>query len=296
MAPEIAPETRPDPYHYRLIARAIALIETEEGRRMSLDALAARLGLSAPHFQRVFTAWAGISPKRFQQALALQVARGRLDAGGSLEASADAAGLSGTGRLHDLFLRWEGMTPGAHAAGGAGLVLEHGLFDGPLGRVWAAGSARGLAGLGFAHQGEAAAEAEMRARWPGARLVPAGPVLEGWVAAALARRGTVALAPLGAPFQVQVWRALLSVPEGETTSYGALARAIGRPRAARAVGQAVGANPVAWLIPCHRVLRASGALGGYRWGEGAKRRLLALEAARRSARGAEIAGARPDNP
>ncbi|MCC6007467.1 MAG: methylated-DNA--[protein]-cysteine S-methyltransferase [Rhodobacteraceae bacterium] len=271
-----------DPYHYRLIARAIALIESEECRHLPLEALADRLGLSAAHFQRVFTAWAGVSPKRFQQALVLGEVRGRLRAGESLEAVAQGAGLSGTGRLHDLFLHWEAMSPGAHASGGAGLELEHAFFQGPLGEMLAAGGARGLSGLVFVTEGRDEALAGMQARWPRARLVPGGEALRKWVEAAFARRGEVVLAPLGAPFQVQVWEALLALPEGVTTTYGALAEAVGRPRAARAVGQAVGANPIAWLIPCHRVLRGTGALGGYRWGLTAKRRLLALEAARAS--------------
>lgn len=266
-------------YHYRIIARAIAAIDAGPPG-MSLEALAAQVGLSPAHFQRVFTAWVGVSPKRYQQYLTLDAARRMLAARHSTLDTALAAGLSGPGRLHDLFLTWEAMAPGDYARAGAGLTLRHATLDTPLGPVVAMATDRGLCGLALAAEvGEAAALADLAARWPRARLVadPAG--LAAPVAAALGG-GPVALHLMGTPLRLKVWEALLTQPAGTVTSYADLATAVGQPRAVRAVGSAVGANPVAVLIPCHRVLRRDGALGGYRWGLPVKRALLAREAAR----------------
>lgn len=271
-------------YHYGVMARAIALIDAG-GQDMTLAELAAQLGMSPAHFQRLFSQWVGVSPKRYQQYLTLAHARELLRARHSALDTAFAAGLSGTGRLHDLFLRWEAMPPGVYASGGAGLSIAWGVFDSPFGEMLAAGTGQGLCGLGFtAVQGRAAVLEDFRARWPAARLREDAPALAPWVEAALTRRGEAPLAPMGGPFQIKVWEALMAIPEGHVTTYSDIARAIGHPRAARAVGTAVGANPVSWLIPCHRVLRRGGALGGYHWGLPVKRALLAWEAARTDAR------------
>ena len=267
-------------YHYRVMRRAIAEIDAAE-TPLRLDELAARMGMSAAHFQRLFTAWVGVSPKRYQQYLALDHARALLRAHASTLEAADAAGLSGGGRLHDLFLRWEAMSPGTYARGGAGLTIRHGQFDSPFGRVLAMGTDRGLCGLAFTEEmGMQAAWADMTARWPGARFTEAPEALRDWVDAAFGGGGTARVQMIGAPFQVKVWEALLAVPSGRVTTYGDIARAIGHPRASRAVGTAVGRNPVSWLIPCHRALRKSGGLGGYHWGLPVKRAMLAWESAR----------------
>lgn len=282
-----------DRYHYRLIARAIAEIDAAQaearaaGRpvQIPLDDLAARLGLSAAHFQRVFSAWAGVSPKRYTQYLSLGLARELLARQLPLDQVAQTAGLSAPSRLHDLILRWEAMTPGELAAGGAGLLIRWGRFDSPFGPALGFGTDRGLCGLAFTEEiGADAAFADMVARWPGARLREDPAPLAGWVAAAFGTGGEARLCVLGAPFQIKVWEALLAIPSGEVRSYSDIAARIGSPRAVRAVGTAVGRNPVAVLIPCHRVLRASGGLGGYHWGLGLKRALLAREAARHDAR------------
>lgn len=279
-------------YHYRVIARALREIDAAQaeaaalGRpaQLPLADLAARLGLSAAHFQRLFSAWVGVSPKRYQQYLSLALARELLAAKLPLDVVAEAAGLSTASRLHDLVLRWEAMTPGEFATGAAGLTIRWGRFPSPFGEALAFGTPRGLCGLAFsAETGFDAAFADMAARWPGAALVEDPAALAPWIEAALSGTGAPPLAPVGAPFQIKVWEALLAIPSGHVTTYSELAAAIGHPRAVRAVGTAVGRNPISLLIPCHRALRKSGGLGGYHWGLPVKRAMLAREAARREA-------------
>ena len=274
-----------DGYHYNVMRRAIAEIDAAGTAPLSLEDLAGRLQMSPAHFQRVFSRWVGVSPKRYQQYLTLDHARSLLaDRFTNLDV-ANELGLSGTGRLHDLFLKWEAMSPGEYAAGGAGLHINWGWFDSPFGPLLAMGTARGICGLAFgAEIGAAAAEADLRARWPRAAFHHNPEALHAWVAAALGQSGACNLVMIGSPLQIKVWEALLAIPSGHVTSYSEIARAIGSPRAARAVGTAVGRNPVSWLIPCHRALRKSGELGGYHWGLPVKRALLAWESARLEAR------------
>jgi AraC family transcriptional regulator of adaptative response/methylated-DNA-[protein]-cysteine methyltransferase len=279
-------ETPEAAYHYRVIARAIRAIDAA-GPGLTLEALAGEIGMSPAHFQRVFSRWAGVSPKRFQQYLALGHAKALLSQRHTVLDATLATGLSGTGRMHDLFLRWEAMSPGDYARGGAGLDIAWGAFDSPFGEVVAMGTDRGLCGLGFAADaGRQAAHDDLAQRWPQARFTEAPERIAPWVEAALGRRGEARVQLIGAPFQIKVWEALMQVPEGCVTTYADIARAVGRPRAARAVGTAVGRNPVSWLIPCHRVLRGSGGLGGYHWGLPTKRALLAWETARETGRAA----------
>lgn len=281
--PETALESQ---YHYRVIARALRAIDAAQdaGQTLSLTDLAAQLGMSAAHFQRLFSAWVGVSPKRYQQYLSLSLARELLARRLPLEVVADAAGLSGSGRLHDLILRWEAMTPGEFAQGAAGLVLRWGRFESPFGPVLAVATTRGLCGLAFtAETGFDAAFADLASRWPGASMHEAPEAIRPWVAAALTGRGEAALTLIGAPFQIKVWEALLAIPSGQVTTYSEIAAAIGHPTAVRAVGTAVGRNPISLLIPCHRAMRKSGGLGGYHWGLPVKRAILAHEAARAEA-------------
>lgn len=267
-------------YHYGVMRRAIELIDRAPAP-LSLDELASAMGMSAAHFQRLFSAWAGISPKRFQQHLQLGHAKALLRDRRAVLDVAGEVGLSGPSRLHDLFLRWEAMTPGAFARGADGLTIRAGLFDTPFGPAVAMGTEQGLCGLGFAaEQGEAAVRADLAGRWPGAQIVEDREAIRPWVGAAFGRRGEARLHLVGAPFQIKVWEALLAIPSGQVTTYGEIARAIGRPAAVRAAGTAVGRNPVSWLIPCHRALRSTGGLGGYHWGLPVKRAMLAWEAAR----------------
>lgn len=268
-------------YHYNVIRRAIALIDAPGGTTRSLPDLAADLGMSAAHFQRVFSQWAGVSPKRYQQYLTLQHARSLLRGrAGTLDASL-GAGLSGGGRLHALFLRWEAMTPGEAARGGAGLTLRYGWFPSPFGEVLAMATDHGLCGLAFgAEIGRGAAFDDLVRRWPAATCLHAPDAAAPWVEAAFAQRGEARLSLIGAPFQIKVWEALMQIPSGHVTTYGDIARRIGAPGATRAVGTAVGRNPLGFLIPCHRCLRAGGGIGGYHWGLPVKRALLGWEAAR----------------
>ena len=274
-------------YHYNVIARALREIDAA-GPGLTLDALATRMGMSVAHFQRVFSAWVGVSPKRYQQYLALDHAKALLATRHTTLAAADGAGLSGSGRLHDLFLTWEAMTPGDFARAGAGLTIRHGWFDSPFGRAIVTGTERGICGIGFAAEmGQDAAFDDLVRRWPKAQFVHDPARLRPWVLQAFgARPGQNADTPLfliGAPFQIKVWEALLRIPSGHVTTYSDIATVIGHPKAVRAVGTAVGRNPISLLIPCHRALRKSGALGGYHWGLPVKRAILAHESARTDA-------------
>jgi len=285
--------TNADRYHYRVIARALVEIDAG-GPALTLDALAARMGLSPAHFQRVFTRWVGVSPKRYQQYLTLDLARRLLAERHSTLDTAHAVGLSGSGRLHDLFLRWEAMSPGEAARAGAGLTLRHGVADTPFGPAVGVISDRGLCGLAFAAEtGAEAARADLLARWPAATSVADDVAVAPAISALFDAGGQARLHLIGAPFQIKVWEALLAIPSGHVTTYSDIARSIGAPRAVRAVGTAVGRNPVSWLIPCHRALRKSGGLGGYHWGLGVKRAMLAYEAARLDATSAGDAAAEP---
>jgi len=277
-------------YHYRVIARALAEIDAMQvtgSPAPTLDGLAARMGMSPAHFQRTFSQWVGVSPKRYQQYLTLDHARRLLAERHSVLEASLASGLSGTGRLHDLFVKWEAMTPGEFARGGEGLTVHWGWFESPFGPALVMGTDRGICGMGFAaEQDEAEVMADLIRRWPKAHFVEDPMMLRPWVLDAFGATGTAPLYLIGAPFQIKVWEALLAVPTGHVTTYSDIARVIGHPAAVRAVGTAVGRNPVSFLIPCHRALRKSGALGGYHWGLPVKRAMLAWEAARADAGGA----------
>jgi AraC family transcriptional regulator of adaptative response/methylated-DNA-[protein]-cysteine methyltransferase len=239
------------------------------------------MGMSAAHFQRLFSAWVGVSPKRYQQYLRLGHAKSLLQHRFTTLDAAHAVGLSGSGRLHDLFVRWEAMSPGDFARKGAGLRISWGWFDSPFGLALVMGTEKGICGMAFAAEtGAEPAMADMRSRWPDADYVEDPTALRPMVDAAFAQRGETALHLIGAPLQIKVWEALLRIPSGHVSTYSEIAQSIGSPKAVRAVGTAVGRNPVSWLIPCHRALRKSGALGGYHWGLPVKRAMLAYEAAR----------------
>ena len=263
---------------FRRIATALRYLDEHFLEQPSLAQLAGAAGVSVSHFDRMFQRWAGITPKRYLQQLSLEAARQELEAGASVVAAAWAAGLSGGGRLHDLFLSVEGTTPGSYRARGAGLRFWHGTAPSPFGRIFACGTERGLSRLAFVDDA-AAATAELsaaRATWPLAEW-QASASQAGALVARLwgAERAGSVLQVRGTAFQVQVWRALLESPRPRT--YGELAAQIGRPAAARAVGQAVGSNTLAWVIPCHHVLRRGALLGGYRWGVDRKRAMLTCE-------------------
>lgn len=269
---------------YERIGRAIAYLRRHADHQPDLAAVARHVNLSEHHFQRLFTRWAGVSPKRFVQYLTLENAKSRLAGPGSVLDLAGAVGLSGPGRLHDLFVTLEAMSPGEYRAGGAGLAIRYGVHESPFGPALLAVTARGICGLHFV-AGDQDGAARLRREWPEAELrqdvAGTAPVVERIFQPLAAAAGRpLALLVKGSNFQVKVWRALLELPPGSLTSYGRLAARIGAPGSARAVGGAIGANPIAWLIPCHRVIRETGLLGGYRWGPDRKAAMLGWEAAR----------------
>ena len=274
---------------YERIARVIRHLDACHAGQPDLASLAELAGLSPFHFHRLFSAWAGITPKDFLQCLTLVHAKNLLYKGQSVLDAALGSGLSGPGRLHDLCVILEAASPGEVKSGGAGWTITAGFADSPFGRCLIGESPRGLCHLSFVDSGDgAAALAALRENWPRARLqrddAIASRLTSGIFQRPENRHSGPALRAFvkGTTFQVRVWRALLQVPPGTLVSYGCLAAAIDRPAAARAVGTAVGHNPLAWLIPCHRVIRETGVIGEYRWGAVRKRAMMAWESASRS--------------
>lgn len=275
---------------YARIERAIRFVEANRDRQPELAEIAASVHLSEYHFQRLFQRWAGISPKRFLQFLTKEDAKRRLRESASVLEAALEAGLSGSGRLHELLVECEAVTPGEVRRGGEGLEIRYGFHPSPFGECLLASTARGICALRFVGSAGRAAEFDALAReWAKARWVRDPDRTGALAARALAGllppgrngqgSGPLRLHLRGTNFQLKVWEALLAVPEGAVTTYSALARAIGHPGAARPVGGAAGRNPIALLIPCHRVLRSLGGITGYRWGGPRKQAILAWEAA-----------------
>lgn len=270
---------------YRRIAEAIAFIQRERARQPTLNDLAAYLALSPAHAQRLFSRWAGISPKRFLQSLTVEYLKQRMQVTDDLLSLAADGGLSGPGRLHDLFVTMEALSPGEFRRAGDGLEVRYGFGDTPFGRAMVAYTDRGICRLAFCADEPGMETACLRQMFPRGVLVedpPGAQALLGKVfcrGPRTANRG-LSLWVSGSNFQIQVWRALLRLPCGALASYRQIAKSVARPAAARAVGTAVGANPIAFLIPCHRVLRADGAIGGYHWGATRKAALVAWETAR----------------
>lgn len=279
---------------YDRMGRALELLATRFPEQPSLAELAAHAGLSEYYFQRLFLRWVGVSPKKFLQHLTLAAAKERLHDSASVLDAAYDAGLSGPGRLHDLFVTFEAMTPGEYKARGAGLTIRYGCHDSPFGECLLMATERGICGLGFVGQdGHAAALAKLARGWERAAIHRDDAVTAALMPQIFAEPGHTAprdAPPLrlflrGSRFQLKVWQALLEIPPGGLTTYQDIARRLGLPAgAARAVGNANGANPVSWLIPCHRVIRKSGLLGGYGWGLPRKVAMIGWEAAAADAR------------
>ena len=271
-------------HDYDLVKHTLAFISENWRDQPSLETLADQAGLSPTHLQRLFTRWAGLSPKAFLQAVTLDHARGLLrDSASILDASYEL-GLSGPGRLHDLFVTHEGMSPGIYKAHGRGLNINYGFHDCPFGRALILITSEGLAGLAFADHGkEKSALADMTARWPEATYVE-----NQQATAAYAKRifeserwkpdQPLKIVFIGSDFEIRVWETILRIPFGKASTYSDIASHIGKPKAARAVGSAVGKNPISFVVPCHRVLEKSGGLGGYHWGLTRKRAILGWEA------------------
>lgn len=274
---------------YARVERAIHFLETRGARQPTLGEVAAHVGLSESHFHRLFHRWAGVTPKDFLQCLTMKRAKALLGESRSILEASLEVGLSGTGRLHDLFVTLEAMTPGEFKRLGAGLQIHWGAHSTPFGDALFAATARGLCALSFlGGTSTMTAVAALQEQWPGARLIEEPSMTAAAAEEVKARmRGTIS-APLslllrGSAFQIKVWEALLSIPEGSVTSYGLLARGIGEESSSRAVGTAVSRNPIAYLVPCHRVIRGTGVIGEYRWGSLRKQALLGAEGARAAA-------------
>jgi AraC family transcriptional regulator, regulatory protein of adaptative response / methylated-DNA-[protein]-cysteine methyltransferase len=271
---------------YERIRRIVAFISERWREQPSLEDIAAHVGLSTTHVHHLFRRWCGLSPKAFLQAITLDNAKALLADSASVLDTTYELGLSGPARLHDLFVTHEAMTPGDYKAGGAGLTLRVGYHPSPFGEAILVATERGLAGLGFVDGGDrAAALADMQRRWPKAAYVE-----DEAATAPLARRifdplswraeQPLRVVLIGTDFEVRVWQTLLRVPLGRATTYSDIASRIGKPSASRAVGAAVGKNPISFVVPCHRVLGRSGALTGYHWGLTRKQAMLGWEQGR----------------
>ncbi len=270
-----------DSRDFARIARAIAFIDANFRAQPRLASIAAAAHLSEFHFNRLFRRWAGVTPRQYLAFVTARAARGALLGARSVLDAALTVGLSGPGRLHDLMVSLEAVTPGELRARGAGVALSAGFAETPFGAALLAATSRGIAHLSFVESGaEDAALRGLAEQWPDARIVRDDAAARQQVQRIWAdgeARAPLRLHVKGTNFQLKVWRALIEAGAGSPTTYGTLARAAGSAAAARAAGSAVGANPVAWLIPCHNVLRADGALGGYHWGVERKRAMLAWQ-------------------
>lgn len=287
---------------YSRISQAIAFVQQHCQQQPSLADIAAHVHLSPAHFQRLFSEWAGVSPKKLLQVLTLEQAKQQLrhsprhlqslyepetSISPPLSTVAEEAGLSTASRLYDHFVQLEAVTPGEFRSGGAGISFSCGHIDTPYGTLLAAISSRGIHQLRFVDDAESSAQSLqlLRSDWPLAQVIEDDTFVSKHLAGLVAlmeNRPAAFSKPLslwvkGTNFQINVWRALLQLESGQVSSYRAIADSIGRPKASRAVGNAIGANPVALLIPCHRVLQQSGALGGYRWGSVRKQTILVRE-------------------
>jgi len=272
--------TGPD---YDIVRRVIERISLDYRDQPGLEELAAETGQTPLALQRLFSRWAGLTPKAFLQAVTLDHARRLLDQGMPLLDTALEVGMSGPGRLHDLFVTHEAMSPGDFKTRGAGLTMRYGFHPSPFGTALVIATDRGLAGLAFCDPGsEAESLADMTRRWPNASYVEDAAATAPYAArifepANWRQDQPLRVVLIGSDFQIRVWQALLRIPLGQVCSYSTIAERIGRPTASRAVGAAIGANPISFVVPCHRALGKSGALTGYHWGLTRKRAMLGWE-------------------
>ena len=268
---------------YQRVEQAIEYLEKNADRQPELSEIASAIGLSEYHFQRVFSRWAGISPKRFLQFLTKENAKGLLAKPENLLDTTYGVGLSSLGRLHDLFITTEAVTPGQFKSGGAGLTIRYGLHDTPFGKALVGTTERGLCHLGFISSSEGDAIDRLVSGWPEAKVIEDHKTTLSLVEPIFnlnqPSKKSLHLHLRGTNFQLKVWEALLRIPLGSVTSYQELAEQAGHPDASRAVGTALGRNPIAVLIPCHRVIRKLGEFGNYRYGVARKKALLGWEAA-----------------
>lgn len=280
-----------DKLNYDRIATAIDYLSENFKEQPDLDEVAAQVHLSPFHFQRLFTAWAGVSPKKFLQYLTTAYLKDKLQASSNLIEAAEWAGLSSQSRVYDLFVNMEAVTPNEFRNSGAGLTIQYGYHDTPFGKCFIAVTPRGICGLSFVEEGqEEAILQDFKQRWAFANIEPHQAFTAGYMQQIFPEGampgGKVHLLVQGTNFQVKVWQALLQIPPGAVSTYQQIAKSIGNPDASRAVGTAIGQNPVAWLIPCHRVIRREGVPGQYHWGATRKKALI----------GWEMAQMEPSNP
>jgi len=270
---------------YQRIAQAIEFINANAKQQPSLENIAAHLHLSPFHFQRLFSQWAGVAPKKYLQILTVDRAKQLLAQSKPLAEVSDSVDLSGSSRLHDHFVQLEAASPGEFKAGGAGMEIRYSVIGGPFGDAFIAVTPRGICKLSFLSNNNIEQQiVDLNAQWPAAKLVNQASETTRMVEALFAGKQTIngplSLYVKGTNFQINVWRALLQIEPGCISSYVQVAAAVGKPRAYRAVGTAIGSNQVAFFIPCHRVLQQSGQIGGYLWGETRKHAIHAWESAR----------------
>ncbi len=269
---------------YQRVEKALEFLEDRFQEQPTLDEVARAVHVSPYHFQRLFKRWAGVSPKRFLQFLTLEHAKRMLEESASVLETSLESGLSGPGRLHDLFVSVDAVTPGEYKSGGAGLEIDYGWLESPFGRCLLGVTDRGVCHLSFPGAEDRKEHfASLRRRWKRAALKENADRVEPWLERVFSRPGEGPPVPVllkGTNFQLKVWKALLEVPPGRLVCYQDIARQVCASSATRAVANAVGANPVAYLIPCHRVIRKMGGLGGYRWGLARKRAMIGWESAR----------------
>jgi len=264
---------------YQRIEKAIRYIEENTQTQPTLDAIANHIGLSPYHFQKLFTRWVGVSPKRFLQYLTVASAKELLKNSSVLDTSLEL-GLSGPSRLHDHFINAEAVTPGEFKSSGNGLDIRYGFHPSPFGECLIAETSRGVCHLSFAENDIALSE--LRKNWENANILEDRKSVEQTVKKIFYKDSDstdIKIYMKGTNFQIKVWQALLRIPEGVFVSYSTIAKAIGHPKSSRAVGTAIGQNNIGYLIPCHRVLRTTGDIGGYRWGTDRKKAIIAFEAA-----------------
>ncbi len=272
-------------HDYYRIAQALTYIKDHLQEQPDLNTVAGNIHLSPYHFQRLFTDWAGVSPKKFLQYLSVEHAKEILrQENASVYDAAYETGLSGTGRLHDLFVSIEGMTPGEYKNGGKNLSIQYSLHESQFGNYLLASTATGICNLLFFEKSAQAVEDELKSLWPNARIFEGEnenhALVQQFFNHDIGETAKIKLHLKGSPFQLKVWEALLRIPEGHLTSYSRIAKTIDQPAAQRAVGSAIGNNPVGFIIPCHRVIKSVGNIGEYRWGTPRKMAMIGWEAAK----------------